>query len=112
MPKPDIQGPPLPAAGDSIATRRGGPAVHGEAVMRRRRVAAAAAVAVTATLGVVPVAPAPAWAAAPCTTAPQQAVASVPEAPWESRRFDPARLSQFSTGTGVTVAVIDSGVDP
>jgi type VII secretion-associated serine protease mycosin len=71
-----------------------------------------AALAVTATLGAVPVAPAPASAAAPCATSPQQPVASVPEAPWESRRFDPARLSQFSTGAGVTVAVIDSGVDP
>jgi membrane-anchored mycosin MYCP len=79
--------------------------------MRGRRISATAALAVAAALGAVPVAPAPASAAA-CTTAPQQGVAAVPEAPWESRRFDPGRLGQFSTGAGVTVAVIDSGVDP
>ncbi len=35
----------------------------------------------------------------------------VADVPWPQRRYDFAALSQISDGTGVTVAVIDSGVD-
>ncbi|GAA2714095.1 type VII secretion-associated serine protease mycosin [Micromonospora olivasterospora] len=40
--------------------------------------------------------------------APARPVASVP---WPQRRYAPERLSALATGAGVTVAVIDSGVD-
>jgi type VII secretion-associated serine protease mycosin len=36
----------------------------------------------------------------------------VTEAPWAAKRYDLQTLSQFGAGAGVTVAVIDSGVDP
>ncbi|SCG70343.1 type VII secretion-associated serine protease mycosin [Micromonospora zamorensis] len=35
----------------------------------------------------------------------------VTAAPWPQQRYDPARLAPLATGTGVTVAVVDSGVD-
>src|SRR3954447_7664029 len=36
----------------------------------------------------------------------------VTEAPWAQQRFDLDRLTGIADGTGITVAVIDSGVDP
>ncbi|MDG4807344.1 type VII secretion-associated serine protease mycosin [Micromonospora sp. WMMD1120] len=49
-------------------------------------------------------------AAPTCATplAPSRPVAATP---WPQRRYDPARLAPLATGAGVTVAVVDSGVD-
>ncbi|MBQ0902637.1 type VII secretion-associated serine protease mycosin [Micromonospora sp. U21] len=49
------------------------------------------------------VAPACATALAP--------VRPVPALPWPQQRYDPARLAPLATGAGMTVAVVDSGVD-
>lgn len=54
----------------------------------------------------VTAAPAPACATPP---APARPVASVP---WPQQRYAPERLTALATGAGVTVAVVDSGVDP
>lgn len=45
-----------------------------------------------------------------CATAlaPVRPVAALP---WPQQRYDPARLAPLANGTGVTVAVVDSGVD-
>jgi membrane-anchored mycosin MYCP len=55
---------------------------------------------------------APAVAAEPTcetgTSTPGQRISSVP---WPQQRFAPDRLASIATGAGVTVAVIDSGVD-
>jgi len=40
-----------------------------------------------------------------------QPVAESPNQPWAQRQLDPARVWPLTTGAGVTVAVIDSGVD-
>lgn len=52
----------------------------------------------------------PARAAPTCATSPAPArpVAAVP---WPQQRYAPQRLTPLATGAGVTVAVIDSGVD-
>ncbi|MFI9641306.1 type VII secretion-associated serine protease mycosin [Micromonospora sp. NPDC051925] len=52
----------------------------------------------------------PARAGPACATppAPARPVAAVP---WPQRRYAPERLAPLATGAGVTVAVIDSGVD-
>ena len=47
---------------------------------------------------------------ATCTNAVAPA-APVADLPWAQARFAPQRLSVLSDGTGVTVAVVDSGVD-
>ncbi|MGW2623322.1 type VII secretion-associated serine protease mycosin [Micromonospora taraxaci] len=57
-------------------------------------------VAATAGLRVVPA----------CTTSLTPA-SPVTAAPWPQRRYDPTRLAPLATGAGVTVAVVDSGVD-
>ncbi|MEU7674523.1 type VII secretion-associated serine protease mycosin [Micromonospora taraxaci] len=57
-------------------------------------------VAATAGLRVVPA----------CTTSLTPA-RPVTAAPWPQRRYDPTRLTPLATGAGVTVAVVDSGVD-
>lgn len=55
------------------------------------------------------VAPGPAHAAAPCgEIAPGTRIKDVP---WAQRRLAPERVSPLADGRGVTVAVIDSGVD-
>ncbi|HEX6871735.1 MAG TPA: S8 family serine peptidase, partial [Micromonosporaceae bacterium] len=46
--------------------------------------------------------------AARCTPAAAPTLARVP---WPQQRFDPDAVARYSTGAGVTVAVIDSGVD-
>jgi membrane-anchored mycosin MYCP len=52
----------------------------------------------------------PATAAPPCTnTSPPNAV--IPQVSWHQTWFAPERVWPFSTGAGITVAVIDSGVD-
>ncbi|HEY0448959.1 type VII secretion-associated serine protease mycosin [Actinophytocola sp.] len=57
--------------------------------------------------------PAPAWAAPPQGAChdPEPARAEVPELPWAQRLLDLDRTWPHSTGAGVTVAVVDSGVD-
>ncbi|GAB4105236.1 hypothetical protein GCM10028790_42550 [Micromonospora taraxaci] len=45
-----------------------------------------------------------------CTTSLTTA-RPVTAAPWPQRRYDPTRLAPLATGAGVTVAVVDSGVD-
>ncbi|MFJ6196557.1 type VII secretion-associated serine protease mycosin [Micromonospora sp. NPDC092111] len=52
----------------------------------------------------------PARAAPACATPPAPA-RPVAAAPWPQRRYAPERLAPLATGTGVTVAVVDSGVD-
>jgi type VII secretion-associated serine protease mycosin len=55
----------------------------------------------------------PAWSyEPPCTQHATQPVPAPSGPPWAQSRFDPARLSTFADGSDVTVAVIDSGVDP
>ncbi|WP_326561420.1 type VII secretion-associated serine protease mycosin [Micromonospora sp. NBC_01796] len=68
---------------------------------------------------VLPAAPAPAAAApvpvnrraAPQCDARADPAKFVAEDPWAQRRYPPDRLAPLATGAGVTVAVIDSGVD-
>ncbi|PWR09851.1 type VII secretion-associated serine protease mycosin [Micromonospora acroterricola] len=49
--------------------------------------------------------------AAPACTTPLAPVRPVAALPWPQQRYDPARLAPLATGAGVTVAVVDSGVD-
>jgi membrane-anchored mycosin MYCP len=76
--------------------------------------AAAVAVAATATTAaavLVPVGPA---AAVPPTSPDCKPPANhrqITDAPWHLRRYAPQRIWPLTTGSGVTVAVIDSGVD-
>ncbi|MEO3773798.1 type VII secretion-associated serine protease mycosin [Micromonospora sp. B9E7] len=58
------------------------------------------AVAATAGLRMVP--------ACATSLAPARPVTA---APWPQQRYDPTRLAPLATGAGVTVAVVDSGVD-
>src|SRR5947207_3073566 len=63
--------------------------------------------ALLATLLITPAAPARADATcAPATPAPAPAAA-----PWAQTRFDLRRLTTIADGHGITVAVVDSGVD-
>ncbi|TBL35316.1 type VII secretion-associated serine protease mycosin [Verrucosispora sp. SN26_14.1] len=76
-----------------------------------------------ATLLAAPVTPAPAASARPATAglpatpdgpdcaAPPAPARPVATAPWPQERYAPARLSPLANGSGVTVAVVDSGVD-
>ncbi|MEU5562747.1 type VII secretion-associated serine protease mycosin [Micromonospora musae] len=79
-----------PAAQPAAATTR-------EAVAEDRAVAVAAAAAGR-------------WAAPVCATPPAPA-GTVAGTPWAQQRYAPERLAPLATGAGVTVAVIDSGVD-
>lgn len=73
----------------------------------------------TGTLVVIPANPAagPAQAAmVPALTAPTCTDRPVPapvvsDVPWPQQRYAPDRLAPLATGAGITVAVIDSGVD-
>ncbi|BCJ59023.1 type VII secretion-associated serine protease mycosin [Micromonospora endophytica] len=67
----------------------------------------AAALLVGSTGGAVAVAA----RAAPHCTSPPAPVRPVSTVPWPQQRYAPERLSPLATGSGVTVAVIDSGVD-
>lgn len=60
--------------------------------------------------GVVGVAAAPA-AAAPCPSGPLAASAVIPAKPWPQQRWDLSALPRGIDGSGVIVAVLDSGVD-
>ncbi|MFY1618885.1 type VII secretion-associated serine protease mycosin [Micromonospora sp. WMMD736] len=48
---------------------------------------------------------------APACATPLTPVRPVEATPWPQQRYDPARLAPLTTGAGVTVAVVDSGVD-
>jgi type VII secretion-associated serine protease mycosin len=72
----------------------------------RRAAAAAAAIACTGAV-LVPTAAAPAFAAAVCGP---RITAPLAEPAWAQTRLRPDLAWPLSTGTGVTVAVIDSGV--
>lgn len=48
---------------------------------------------------------------APTCASPLAPVRPVAALPWTQQRYDPARLAPLATGAGVTVAVVDSGVD-
>ncbi|MEV6705544.1 type VII secretion-associated serine protease mycosin [Micromonospora wenchangensis] len=69
---------------------------------------AAALLAVPPTAVVASVTPARAVPACATPPAPARPVAA---APWPQRRYAPQRLTPLATGAGVTVAVVDSGVD-
>ncbi|MFI7660272.1 type VII secretion-associated serine protease mycosin [Micromonospora parva] len=49
--------------------------------------------------------------AAPACATALAPVRPVTATPWPQQRYDPARLAPLATGVGVTVAVVDSGVD-
>ncbi|MGC4804816.1 type VII secretion-associated serine protease mycosin [Micromonospora sp. DT233] len=49
--------------------------------------------------------------AAPRCAVPLAPVRPVAATPWPQRRYAPERLTALATGAGITVAVIDSGVD-
>jgi membrane-anchored mycosin MYCP len=78
----------------------------------RKRAGAAVAVWVAATV-LAPLADGPVWAVPP--TSPDckapQAHQLIADTPWAVQRYSPARIWPLTTGEGVTVAVIDSGVD-
>jgi type VII secretion-associated serine protease mycosin len=78
-------------------------------------ITSALVIALVITLAIGPVAgPAAASAAiraaAACTSSPPAANV-IADVPWPQARYDLAALSQISQGAGVTVAVLDSGVD-
>jgi type VII secretion-associated serine protease mycosin len=69
-----------------------------------------AAVAVGALVGPVAAA-SPAYAVPPCPASASAGGAQVTAVPWAQERYAPQRISPLADGSGVTVAVIDSGVD-
>jgi type VII secretion-associated serine protease mycosin len=72
---------------------------------------ATAAIALVAA-GSVALTGAPAQAAEPaCQTGSSTPGQRIGAVPWAQQRFAPDRLASFADGSGVTVAVIDSGVD-
>jgi membrane-anchored mycosin MYCP len=75
----------------------------------RRTAPLGLAVLVTGLVVLVPATPAPA-APPPCTTTPP-AGRVLPDVPWAQQWYAPERLTGLADGTGVQVAVIDSGVD-
>ncbi|WUI04089.1 type VII secretion-associated serine protease mycosin [Spirillospora sp. NBC_00431] len=71
------------------------------------------AVGAVVAAGAVAFAPAAAAAGPPagaCTN-PDKALPAIKELPWAQRTLDPKSVWPHSTGKGVTVAVVDSGVD-
>jgi type VII secretion-associated serine protease mycosin len=50
-------------------------------------------------------------AAPSCATSAPSGAAQITAIPWPQERYDPQRLSPLADGAGITVAVIDSGVD-
>ncbi|WP_189042205.1 type VII secretion-associated serine protease mycosin [Micromonospora sonchi] len=50
-------------------------------------------------------------AAPHCASSPPAPVRPISAVPWPQQRYAPERLSPLATGSGVTVAVVDSGVD-
>ncbi|MFC7243499.1 type VII secretion-associated serine protease mycosin [Catellatospora aurea] len=68
------------------------------------------AFSVAATFAVVGIATAPATAA-PCPSGPLAPSAVIPAKPWPQQRWDLSALPSGIDGSGVIVAVLDSGVD-
>jgi type VII secretion-associated serine protease mycosin len=64
--------------------------------------------ALLATLAVLPAKPAFAEPACPAPGQPGQQITAVP---WPQQRYEPDRLAGVADGAGITVAVVDSGVD-
>lgn len=80
-------------------------------VRRHRALAFAAALAVTALQGITGAAAASAAPPAGACQDADPARAEVPTLPWAQQVLDPQRAWPYSRGSGVLVAVIDSGVD-
>lgn len=57
-------------------------------------------------------APPPAQAAPATCQNPRAPQPPIPQTPWPQRQLGPERAWPFADGTGVTVAVVDSGTDP
>ncbi|SCE89104.1 type VII secretion-associated serine protease mycosin [Micromonospora haikouensis] len=72
---------------------------------------AAAAAALLAALPVAPAQAAGAHRAAPGCATPPAPARPVAATPWPQQRYAPQRLAALASGAGVTVGVIDSGVD-
>ncbi|HEX6501561.1 MAG TPA: type VII secretion-associated serine protease mycosin [Micromonosporaceae bacterium] len=64
-----------------------------------------------AILGTAVVAASPAWSAPTCPVGSPGPGAALTGTPWPQLRYDLARLTPVADGHGVTVAVVDSGVD-
>ncbi len=82
--------------------------------MSLRRAMASIVLLTAAAVGLTSVEPAvaPALAAEPhCTSESSTQGQRITEVPWAQQRYAPDRLASLATGAGVTVAVIDSGVD-
>ncbi|TDB82139.1 type VII secretion-associated serine protease mycosin [Micromonospora sp. KC721] len=60
---------------------------------------------------VTPAGAAPAQVAAPLCSTPLAPARPVAAVPWAQQRYAPERLAPLADGAGITVAVIDSGVD-
>lgn len=82
-------------------------------MIRVSGVVAALCLTITVTFVVLaPVAAAAAAAAEPACTRPPTQTGEIEEVPWAQDLYDaPEKIWPFSTGAGITVAVIDSGVD-
>ncbi|MEU3452475.1 type VII secretion-associated serine protease mycosin [Micromonospora sp. NPDC006766] len=77
-----------------------------------RPIARPALAVVAAVLATLPAAgPAAARTPSPACAAPPAPARPVAEQPWPQQRYAPDRLAPLATGAGVTVAVVDSGVD-
>jgi type VII secretion-associated serine protease mycosin len=63
-------------------------------------------------LGMTVVLPATAGYAATCGSTQGPAGRQIGDVPWAQQRYAPQRLAGIADGTGIVVAVIDSGVDP
>jgi type VII secretion-associated serine protease mycosin len=92
-----------------------GPSLLGQAYREAESIMAllraTAAIALMAAIGVA-LTCAPAKAAEPaCQTESATPGQRITAAPWAQQRFAPDRLAPLADGSGVTVAVIDSGVD-
>jgi type VII secretion-associated serine protease mycosin len=75
-----------------------------------RRVQAVVAAVIFAALAMI--APDVGHAAPGCRGTPGVGTSQVAEVPWPQQRFALDRLAGLASGAGVTVAVLDSGVDP
>jgi type VII secretion-associated serine protease mycosin len=80
--------------------------------MRAARLIVAACLALAPTIGAAPaLAGSVAAPAAPAACELQPGAREVPTEPWAQKRFDYDRLWELTRGNGVTVAVVDTGVD-
>ncbi|MGS2613762.1 type VII secretion-associated serine protease mycosin [Micromonospora sp. LZ34] len=102
--------PAAPAAGPNPA-RAAAPGAPATANPSLARAAPATADPSLARAAVAAAGPGLARAAAPDCATPLAPVRPVSAPPWPQQRYAPERLSPLATGAGVTVAVVDSGVD-